>query len=145
MIDIDVTLFFQFINFIITLVVLNYLLIRPIRDIVKKRRDLAAGLLSDAESFTGDAAEKLERYEAALAAARIDAAKIRDERRNAGEAEQENLLRAAQQEAQEFLAASRDDTRKAVAEAMAAIKKRIPDLAAMAAARVLGKKTRSAA
>ncbi len=145
MIDIDITILFQFVNFIITLVVLNYLLIRPIRDIVKKRRDLAAGLLSDAESFTSGAAKKLEQYEAALAKAREEAAKARDEQKAGAAARQEDLLHAAQQEAQEYLAASREQTRAAVSEATAALRGRIPALAALAAAKLLGKKKPSAA
>lgn len=145
MIDIDITVLFQFANFVITLVVLNFLLISPVRAIVKKRRDLAAGLLSDTESFTSDAAKKLEQYEAALAKAKEEAVTIRDAQKAEGASTQENLLHAAQQEAQEYLAASRGQTRAAIAEASAALKKRVPDLAALAAAKLLGKKTRSAA
>ena len=50
MLDINITLLIQLVNFIVTLVVLDYLLIKPIRGIIKKRRDLAAGMLSDEAS-----------------------------------------------------------------------------------------------
>ncbi len=145
MIDIDITIFFQFANFVVTLVALNFLLIRPLRDIVKKRRDLAAGLLSDTESFTAAAAKKLEQYEAALVKAREEAAAVRDAQKAEGTGTQENLLQAAQQEAQDYLVASRSRTSAAVAEASADLKKRVPDLAALVAAKLLDRKTRSAA
>ena len=38
MISIDVTLFFQVVNFLITLFILNALIIRPIRDVLARRR-----------------------------------------------------------------------------------------------------------
>ena len=145
MMDFNITLLIQFVNFVVTLVVLNYLLIRPIRAIVKKRRDLASGLFSDAESFTADADKKLEQYEAALAKARKEAADLREASKNAGLAQQEDLLRAAHAEAQDFLRTSREQTRNAVAETASAMKKRIPGLAEMAATKLLGKKARPSA
>lgn len=145
MFDINITLVIQLANFIVTLVVLNFLLIRPIRDIVKKRRDHASGMLSDAESFTTGAAEKLENYEASLGKAREEASVVRENLKNEGAARESELLGRAQREAQEFLASSRESTRQAVADTMAAMEKQVPELAKMAATRLLGKSKRSSA
>lgn len=145
MFDVNITLVIQFVNFIVTIVVLDFLLIRPIRNIVKKRRDLASGMLSDAEQFTTEAAEKLESYEAALAKAREAAAKVREERKLEAVVKEGELLQAAQRDAQEFLRESREQTRASVAKTMADMKKRIPDLADLAVSRLLGKTKRSSA
>jgi len=135
----------QFVNFVVTLVVLDYLLIRPIRAIIKKRRDLASGMLSDATSFTTDAADKLENYEAAMAKAREEAVIVRDGRKDEGAAREAGMLESAHREAQEFLSSSRESTAASIAETRAAMEKRVPDLAQMVVARLLGKSKRSSA
>lgn len=145
MFDVNITLVIQLVNFIVTLVVLNFLLIRPVRDIIRKRRDLATGLLTEAEQFTTNAAEKLENYEAVLAKAREEAAHIRETRKNEARAHEAEALETAHREAQEFLQTSREETRKAVDGAFASIEKRIPDLGKMVAAQLLGKSKRSSA
>ena len=45
MVDLNITLWIQLANFLVTLVVLNYLLISPIRKIIRKRKDNVEGLL----------------------------------------------------------------------------------------------------
>lgn len=145
MFDVNITTIIQLINFIVTIVVLNYVLIQPIRGIVKKRRDLASGMLNDAESFAANAADKLENYEAVLVKAREEAAAFRDMKKSEGMSREAELLEAAQHEAQDYLRSSREETRKAVAETMAAMEKRVPELAKMATARLLGKNKRSSA
>ena len=64
MISIDVTLFFQVVNFLITLFILNALIIRPIRDVLARRRAHNEALAGDAGSMKDIAARKLESYEA---------------------------------------------------------------------------------
>ena len=43
MVDLNITLWIQLANFLVTLVVLNYLLISPIRKIIRKRKDNVEG------------------------------------------------------------------------------------------------------
>ena len=145
MLDINITLLIQLVNFIVTLFVLDFLLIKPIRGIIKKRRDLAVGMLSDAETFTTEAAVKLENYEAALVKAREEAAAAREARKSEALAKEAGLLEAARQEAHEFLQASREETKNAVAQTMAEMENRIPDLSRMVVDRLLGKSKRSSA
>lgn len=145
MFDINLTLGIQVINFVVTIIVLDVLLIRPIRAIVKKRRDLASGLLGDAESFTASAADKLEAYEAALAKAREEAALSRDALKNEGATREAELLETAHRDAQAFLETSRASTRKAVADAAKALEKQVPEMAKLVVTRLLGKPKRSSA
>lgn len=145
MLDINITLLIQLLNFIVTLVVLDFLLIRPIRGIIRKRRDLAGGMLADAEAFTAKAAASLKNYEAALTRAREDAAAMRETRKNEALAREAGLLEAARQEAHEFLQSSREETKNAVAKAMADVENRIPALSRLVVGRLLGKSKRSSA
>lgn len=145
MLDINITLLIQLVNFLVTLAVLDFLLIKPIRGIIRKRRDLATGILSEAEHFTSEAAEKLENYEAALVKAREEAATLRETRKNDAVVKEADMLETARKDAQDFLQASRDETRAAMAEAAAAMEKRIPDLSQLVVSRLLGKSKRSSA
>ena len=143
MITPDITFFIQLLNFIITLVVLNYLLIAPIRGIIRKRRDLASGLISDAQAFTESAEHKLDQYESALFTAREEAARTRDAQKAAALAQETAILTQAQEEAQAFLARSRKETQASVADAMQNVRARVPEFAALAATQLLGKKKRA--
>jgi F-type H+-transporting ATPase subunit b len=61
MIDLDWTFFAQLVNFLVILTVLNLILFRPIRGIIKKRAEVMNEKLGSIESFTADAeaAEKV--------------------------------------------------------------------------------------
>ncbi len=143
MLDINSTLLIQLVNFLVTVVVLNFLLIKPIRGIIQKRRDLAGGMLADAESFTANAAAKLKHYELALAKAREDAASVRETRKSEALAREADLLEAARQDAHEFLQSSREETKNAVAQTVADMEARIPGLSRLVVERLLGKSKRS--
>ena len=140
MITLDITLLFQLVNFLVTLVVLNYLLIRPIRDIVRQRREIATGFLKNAETFNAEAGRRLNDYETALARAREEAAGTRDAKKAEALELEAATLAKAQQDAQEYIAAMRGQTNAAAATAMKTLHGRIPLLAARATEKLLGKK-----
>ncbi|WP_165065369.1 ATP synthase F0 subunit B [Desulfovibrio sp. ZJ200] len=108
MLDLNITLVFQLVNFFIALFVLNILLIRPIRTIIKKRNGIMDDMAGEADSFEARAAERLANYEAELARARQDAGLAREEGRALGTTEQQNIVGEAQKNAREILAETRD-------------------------------------
>lgn len=138
MIDLNYTFFVQFVNFIITLFVLNYLLVSPIREIIKKRKDMMGGLVGDTEKFTAAADEKLANYKKALDEARMQGADKRTSMKDEGAAEEKAILSAANQEAAETLKAERKAVDAEVESAMAGLKGQIDGLADKAVAKVLG-------
>ena len=81
MIDLDYSFFIQLVNFIITLVVLNILLIDPIRKIIKKRQEVMAEKLGKIEQFTGQAEGKVKDYQAALDEARRQGVDVRKQKK----------------------------------------------------------------
>lgn len=137
MLDLNITLLFQLANFLIALFVLNILLIRPIRRIIRQRKDVMDGMRGEAETFEDEASGRLNAYEAALVQARRDAAHICDDGRSAGTAEQQVIVSDAQKKAQEILAQTRRDLEAEAQQTLAALRGQVSTLAALTAERVL--------
>ena len=137
MLDLNITLLFQLANFLIALFDLNILLIRPIRRIIRQRKDVMDGMRGEAESFEDEAAKRLDNYEAALVQARRDAARLCDEGRSAGAAEQQVIVGDAQKKAQEILAQTRRELKAEAQQTLAALRGQVASLSAMTAEKVL--------
>lgn len=115
MIDLDITLAIQSINFLITLVVLHYLLIKPVREQLKLRRATVKGLEDEVNTFVASANEQLRAYEETLGHARESASRLRAEAREAAEADGLVVLGQASQDAQATMQAAQAATRVEVA------------------------------
>ena len=138
MIDIDFTLVIQLVNFLITIVVLNFLLIKPVREQISARSALTSGYVSDIEKFSAEASTKVSAYEASLAEARAKASLARDALKAEGQAQEQVLLQAAQAETQAFLRSSKEKTAKEAEAAKNALLSQVDTYAAKAAAKILG-------
>jgi len=134
MLDLNITLVFQLVNFFIALYVLNLLLIRPIREIIRKRKAVMDDI---SESYEYQAEQRLSDYDNQLTRARQDAGQNREKAREAGAAEQASLVAEAQKRAQEIIAETR---RNLQAEADASLKElrgQVATLSGQLAERVL--------
>ncbi|MBQ7738661.1 MAG: ATP synthase F0 subunit B [Desulfovibrionaceae bacterium] len=138
MLDLNLTLFFQLANFFIALYLLNILLIRPIRDVLKKRQAIVDGLTNEAEDFETKAQKSLADYDAALQKARQDAGLARQQGREAGLAEQHTLVSSAQQEARTILNNARDTMQKEAAATLEKLRADTGKLSQLLAQRILG-------
>lgn len=138
MIDINITAAIQLVNFLVTLVALNYLLIRPVRDMIRKRAELTAGLGREIDGFVEEAQTRLANYEAALTAARNEAVALRKEARAAAEAEEKAILARAGKEAQAAVQAGQAAVRAEADAAYAALREKVPAYADAALAKLLG-------
>lgn len=138
MIDLDSTFFIQFVNFVVTLVVLNFLLIRPIRDIIKKRNDAMSAMVDEAENFTASADEKLKNYQKQLDEARAAGTEKRNGLKDEGSAQEKTILSAAGEEASATLKAERATVAGEVSSAMDGLKGQVDALAGKVADKVLG-------
>lgn len=137
MLDLNITMLFQLANFLITLFVLNLLLIRPIRKIIRDRKALMDNLSGEAESFETKAKDRLENYEAELTKARQDATVARESGRQAGQKEQQALVEAAQKEAQGILGEARKKLNAEAESSLAELRSQIGKLSQQLATRVL--------
>ncbi len=138
MIALDTTLWIQLVNFLITIVVLNYLLIKPVRAHIAARKALTAGYAADVEKFTAEANQKLASYETSLSHARTEASVDRDALKAEGHSREQALLQAAQAEAQSFLTAHRAQVAKDAKTAGKALLSQVDSFAAKAMTKILG-------
>ncbi|MFP4070796.1 MAG: ATP synthase F0 subunit B [Desulfovibrionales bacterium] len=139
MIDLNITFFIQLINFLIILFVLNFLLYKPIRGIIKKRTELMAGQLNDIEKFNSQAETKLVDYEAALNEARKQGKDIRGNYREEGYVQEKAVIESAQADAAAKLKEDRAQIEKNKSQAMQSLKSKIDAYAKMATEKVLGR------
>lgn len=137
MLDLNITLLFQLVNFFIAIYVLNILLIRPVRAIIKKRNGIMDDLAGEADSFESQAAARLANYEAELARARQDAGLTREESRTAGAAEQQNIVGEAQKNAREILAETRQALRGQAEATLSELRNQVSDFSSRLADRIL--------
>jgi F-type H+-transporting ATPase subunit b len=138
MIELNITFFIQLVNFLIVLLVLNLILYRPIRGILKKRAEIMAGRLDEVERFTAQASEKMTAYEQELDKARRQAQDLRMNMKEEGYAEEKKLVEAASVEAGSILKAAKEKIASEKKSAIAALKAQVEKFAQMAAEKILG-------
>ncbi len=129
MIDVDLTLLVQFANFVIALVMLNLLLIRPIRRILRQRRELFSELAHDAGDLAYHSGRLTRRYENAIRAAKKEGAALCQAMRNEAEEQRNVVLETAGGDAEALASASRNTLDKDLAESRKALHDEIPSLA----------------
>lgn len=103
----DKWFFVQVANFLIILVVLNVVLIAPVRRMLKLRAETVASQTSEIDGFTSSAEDKIKNYQAALETARREAGAVRTGLREQGGSEEKAILEVAGKEAGETLKAAR--------------------------------------
>lgn len=91
--------FVQLANFLIILVVLNAVLIAPVRRMLKLRADTVAAQASEIDGFTSSAEGKIKNYQAALEEARREASAVRTGLRLEGVGQEKAIIEAANEEA----------------------------------------------
>mgnify|MGYP001130405853 CR=1 FL=1 len=131
--------FVQVANFLIILVVLNAVLIAPVRRMLKLRAETIAAQTSEIDGFTSSADAKIKNYQAALEEARSVAAAERTGLREQGLTEEKAILEAAGKQAGDSLKAARakvaDESKVAYDTMLAGV----TGMAEKAASKILGK------
>ncbi|MBO4335268.1 MAG: ATP synthase F0 subunit B [Desulfovibrio sp.] len=122
MLDLNITLLFQLANFFIAVYLLNVLLVRPVRQVLKKRQQIVDDMSGEAETFESQAEKSLSDYEAALKQARQEASQARLKGREQGLSEQQSLVSQAQKEARSILDQARVSLQKEANETLAALR-----------------------
>jgi F-type H+-transporting ATPase subunit b len=139
MIDLDYTFFVQLVNFMVILTVLNLILYRPIRGIIKKRAEVMSQKLGSIEDFAAKAEAKLESYKVALSGARVEAQQLRVALKTEGVAVESSVLAEAGAEAAEKVAAARKEIDGQKQTALKALRQEVATYAKNVANKVLSK------
>ncbi len=139
MIELNITLFIQLVNFLILLALLNVVIYKPIRGIVKQRQAKMSNDLNEVERFNEQAQAKLADYQAALDQARREAGDVRESQKKEGVAEEKDILAAASQEGSQMLNAAREDIEAQSQEARKALNQQVKKYAKLVTDKVLVK------
>ena len=139
MIDIDSSLIYQIINFLLVMVVLNYVLYRPIRSILKQRQETYAAFESDIVGLDGRVQERLDRIETSLNEARREAFGKKDEIKNQGMEVEKQIVSEASAAADARIEKIRAEITADIAAARDALKADIQAFSTELAQKVLGR------
>ncbi len=139
MIKIDWTILIQFANFFVLMAILNFLLFRPLRDVLNRRRETIDGSYANAKSLEVEVDEKVARYQKQLQEAKLKANGEKAEIRKAAAAEEAGILGKAHQRASESLQAIKDKVAVEAEGAGKALQKETKVLASQIASKVLGR------
>jgi len=138
MLDFNITAIIQVVNFFIAVVVLNYLLIRPVRNIIKQRKAKMGDMLASAETCASVADAQLAEYQGSLSRARQEAALSRADARTHALREQQTLVAEANKRAQEQLVQAKKNLLRETQNARTALTAQVKPLAAKAVNKMLG-------
>jgi F-type H+-transporting ATPase subunit b len=127
--DLNVTFVIQLINLLITLVLVNWLLVRPVRAIIAKRRAGCDDLARQAESFVSRAAHDASEYEKALRAAREEGGDTRRQAKEDALVRREAMLASASVSAADLVRLERESARADSERAGVALAARVDQLA----------------
>jgi F-type H+-transporting ATPase subunit b len=120
---VDKWFFVQVVNFLLILILLNVVLIGPVRRMLKLRAETVAAQASEIDGFTSSADVKIKNYQAALEEARREASAVRADLREQGAIREKSILEEASEEASVTLKGARAqvaDESKAALETMLA-------------------------
>jgi F-type H+-transporting ATPase subunit b len=138
-ISINATMGFVILNFLVLAALLYGLLWEPI---MKMLDDRAASIRKDIEqaSASREDAEKLkQRYEQAMANARSEANRLRQEKVREGDAEKDKIMGHAREEARRLVEDAQSQISAAVSEAKRELRKEVGSISVEIAARILGR------
>ncbi len=139
MIELNVTFFIQLVNFLIVLLLLNLILYKPIRGMLRKRAEIMSQKVSEVEDFSSTAEEKMKAYEIELDKARVKAQEIRAEFKGEGFAKESEIVDVASGEAMSIVKTAREQVSKEKETAISTLKKQVENFAAKATEKILSK------
>lgn len=142
LLQINSTLFFQIVNFLVLIWILNRLMFRPFLDLVARRREETEGTRKKAEDMTEHAESLKNTYNSNIAEATSAAAAIVDVQRKEGRGDGDRMLNEARNRSAGYLASSRGELQAEMDEMRKQITGLSTDLAGEMVRKILGRSTR---
>jgi len=139
MIDIDKTLLIQIINFLVLLIALNFILFKPIRQIMLEREQGISSAFGDAKTAQERMQGLLDNYTVSLADAKQKAAATYNTLYQQGIDAQRDMIAAERAKAGEMLDKARAEILTASAAARADLRKEAERLSQEITSRLLGR------
>jgi len=139
MIDINITLLWQIANFIVLLIALNFILFRPIRQVMLEREQNISSAFGDAKAAQDRMQSLLDQYNASLAEAKQKSAITYNTIYQQGLDAQRDLISAERAKAGTMLDKARAEIAAASAAAQGDLKKEAERLAQDITSKLLGR------
>jgi F-type H+-transporting ATPase subunit b len=139
MIDINVSLFIQLANFIVLLIILNFILFKPIRQVMQEREQGISSAFEDAKLAQDRIQKLLDQYNDSLAEAKQKAAAIYNTIYQQGLDAQRDMISAERSKAGEAMDKARTEIASASAVARADLKKEAERLSQEITSKLLGR------
>jgi F-type H+-transporting ATPase subunit b len=139
MIDINSSLLIQLVNFIVLLIVLDVILFKPIRKIMKDREQKISSAFSDAKAAQERMQNLLEQYNGSLAEAKQKATNQYNSLYQQGLDAQRDLIAAERSQGSELLDKARSEITAASAAARDDLRKEAERLSQDISAKLLGR------
>jgi F-type H+-transporting ATPase subunit b len=138
MIKIDASVVLQIVNFVFLIVVLNVVLFKPVRKMLRQRKEKVDGLEENIESFHKDAQEKDDSYLSGLKAARIKGLEEKERLLQSASDEEKVIIERINEKAQADLEAVRKKVAKDAENVSTALKAEIDSFAEAIKKKILG-------
>lgn len=139
MININVTLFVQVINFIVLLLILNAILYKPILSKLREREGQIAGDREKADALDREVASQEAKHQAELANARKKASAEKNDLIAQAKAKEADILGEARKEAAGIVDNMKDQINKEAEEARKKLREDMTPLAQSIAEKILGR------
>ena len=139
MIDIDKTLLIQIINFLVLLIVLNFILFKPIRKVMQEREQGISSAFGDAKAAQDRMQSLLENYNTSLAETKQKAATAYNTMYQKGLDAQRDMIAAERARAGEALDKARAEIAAASTAARADLRKEAERLSQEITSKLLGR------
>jgi F-type H+-transporting ATPase subunit b len=139
LINLNITILIQVINFLILILLLSKLLFKPLTKFMADRSEGIARSLTEAKAARESAAKAHEEYQACIRETQKEVAAIREQVQREIEAERQRLLQASREEAQSLVASAKAEIEAETRRAKASLREEVVGLALGAAERLLGR------
>ncbi len=139
MIDINVTLLIQLVNFIVLLILLNFILYKPVRQIMQEREQGIGSAFGDAKAAQDRTQSLLDQYNASLADAKQKATTTYNAIYQQGLDAQRDMISAERTKAGEMLDKARAEVAEAATAARADLKNEAQRLSQEITTKLLGR------
>jgi len=137
MLELGPTTFLQIINFVVLLVLLRFLLWKPLMEALQNRKNHIETKIQEAEAINNEAKTLRDRYEAQIAQAKSEAQALMNDASADAEKMRERLISEAKADAARILKQGERDAVLEKEKAMTEVKHHFADLTVATAAKVL--------
>ncbi len=140
MINIDISLLYQLVNFLFLIWILNIILYKPVRRVLRERNDQLGGLEADIRGLSEQLAEKAREMEARRNEARLEGFNRKEELKKQGQSVERELLSDASKKTESRISEVKVEIAADIVKARETLKSQVDGFSRALAEKILGRK-----